>query len=116
MHSVYSAAPANWAAGDSLEGVIPSTEVQSGYSTAPGNWATGHSLWETYRSAEVQSVQPKLTRPLIYVVARGVMVTVVENGHGDTRSNPELDWLYSHSTNTLGEGMNPTILPPAMGK
>ena len=22
----------------------------------------------------------------------------------------------SHSTNTLGKGMNPTILPPAMGK
>ena len=22
----------------------------------------------------------------------------------------------SHSTNTLGEGMNPIILPPAMGK
>ena len=22
----------------------------------------------------------------------------------------------SHSTNTLGEGMNPSILPPAMGK
>ena len=22
----------------------------------------------------------------------------------------------SHNTNTLGKGMNPTILPPAMGK
>ena len=31
------------------------------------------------------------------------------------------DWLdeadcISHSTNTLGKGMNPIILPPAMGK
>ena len=48
---------------------------------------------------------------------RGVVVIVVENGHGDTSSNPGLDWLhFSHSTNTLGEGMNPIILPPAMGK
>ena len=27
----------------------------------------------------------------------------------------ETDWI-SHSTNTLGEGMNPIILSPAMGK
>ena len=32
------------------------------------------------------------------------------NGHGD-----ESDCI-SHSTNTLGKGMNPIILPPAMGK
>ena len=48
------------------------------------------------------------------VSARGVMVIVVGNGHGDTSSNP--DWLHSHSTDTLGKGMNPIILPPAMGK
>ena len=40
----------------------------------------------------------------------GVMVIVVGIGHGDTSSNP------GHSTNTLGKGMNPIILPPAMGK
>ena len=34
--------------------------------------------------------------------ARGVVVIVVGNGHGNTSSNP-------HSTNTLGEGMNPII-------
>ena len=39
---------------------------------------------------------------------RGVMVIVLGNGHGDTSSNP--------GTNTLGKGMNPIILPPAMGK
>ena len=42
------------------------------------------------------------------------MVIVVGNGHGDSSSNPRRDWL--HSTNTLGKGMNPNILPPAMGK
>ena len=45
--------------------------------------------------------------------ARGVMLIVVENGHGDTSSNPERDCI-SHSTNTLGKGMNPIILPPAL--
>ena len=46
--------------------------------------------------------------------ARGVIVIAVGNEHGDTSSNPGRDWL--HSTNTLGKGMNPIILPPAMGK
>ena len=26
--------------------------------------------------------------------ARGVMVIVLENGHGDTNSNPGRDWLH----------------------
>ena len=47
--------------------------------------------------------------------ARGVMVIVVGNGHGDTSLNPGRDCCVSHSTNTLGKGMNPIILPPAMG-
>ncbi len=38
------------------------------------------------------------------------MVIVVGNEYGDTSSNP------GHCTNTLGKGMNPIILPPAMGK
>ena len=42
--------------------------------------------------------------------ARVVMIILARNGHGDTSSNPV------HSTNTLGKGMNPIILPPAMGK
>ena len=49
----------------------------------------------------------------LYVGACGVMVIVVGNGHGDTSSNPD---CISHSTNTLGKGVNPIILPPAMGK
>ena len=47
--------------------------------------------------------------------ARDVMVIVVGNGHGDMSSNPETDCI-SHSINTPGKGMNPIILPQAMGK
>ena len=45
------------------------------------------------------------------------MVIVVGIGHGETRVLilDETDCI-SHSTNTLGKGMNPIILPPAMGK
>ena len=43
------------------------------------------------------------------------MVIVAGYGHGDTSSNPGFDCI-SHSTNTLGKGMNPIILPTAMGK
>ena len=45
--------------------------------------------------------------------ARGVMVIFKGNGHGNSSSNPD---CISHSTNTLGKGMNPIILLPAMGK
>ena len=31
---------------------------------------------------------------IIIIGARGVMVIVVGNGHGDTSSNPGRDWLY----------------------
>ena len=47
---------------------------------------------------------------------RGVMVIVVGNGHGDTSSNLDRADCISHSTNTLGKGMNPVILLPAIGK
>ena len=52
----------------------------------------------------------------LYGGARGVMVIVTGYGNGNTSSIPGQDWLYSHSTNTIGKGMNPIILPPAMGK
>ena len=45
----------------------------------------------------------------------GVIVIVVGNGYGDASSNPGRDCI-SHSTNTLGKGVNPIILPPAIGK
>ena len=48
--------------------------------------------------------------------ACGVMVIVVGNGHGESSSNPDETNCISHSINTLGKGINPIILPPAMGK
>ena len=30
----------------------------------------------------------------MFNTARGVMIIVVENGHGDTSSNPGPDWLH----------------------
>ena len=45
------------------------------------------------------------------------MVIVLGNGH--TRQQVQIlakTDCISHSTNTLGKGMNPIILPPAMGK
>ena len=52
----------------------------------------------------------------LYRCARGVIVIVVGNGHGDTSSNSGQDWYISNSTDTLGKCMNPIILLPAMGK
>ena len=52
----------------------------------------------------------------MYVCARGVMVIVVENGHVDTSSKPGHADCILHRTDTLGKGMNPITLPPAMGK
>ena len=41
----------------------------------------------------------------------GIMVTIRRNGHGDPSSN---SWCISHSANTFGKGINPTIFFPAM--
>ena len=46
--------------------------------------------------------------------AWSVMVIVIGNGHSNQSSNP--GWRCLHFTNTLGKGMNPTILPSIMGK
>ena len=50
------------------------------------------------------------------ICARGVIIIVLEM---DTATRvqilDEIDCI-SHSTNTLREGMNPIILPPAMGR
>ena len=48
--------------------------------------------------------------------ARGVMVIVIEMDTAiRVQMTDETDCI-SHSTNTLGKGMTPIILPPAMGK
>ncbi len=47
--------------------------------------------------------------------ARGVMVIITGYEHGDTSSNPGLI-AFHIALIPLGKGMNPIILPPAMGK
>ena len=48
--------------------------------------------------------------------ARAVMVIVAGNVHGTRVQILDEIGCISHSTNTLGKGMNPIILHPAMGK
>ena len=43
------------------------------------------------------------------------MVTVVENGHGDSSSNPTRSSI-SRTANTLGKDRNQIILPLVTGK
>ena len=45
-----------------------------------------------------------------------VIVIVVGNEHATRVQILDLTDCISHSTNTLGKGMNPIVLPPAMGK
>ena len=48
---------------------------------------------------------------------RGVMVIVVGNGHGDSSSKSWTTMIAFHiALMPWGKGMNPIILPPAMGK
>ena len=44
------------------------------------------------------------------------MVIFAGNGHGEPSSNLNKAVCISHTANTLGKNMNPTILLPAMGK
>ena len=47
--------------------------------------------------------------------ARGVMIIIIGNGHGDTKFKSWTRLIAFHiGTNTLGKGMNPIILPPVM--
>ena len=56
---------------------------------------------------------PNLCNPSLFNNnVHDLTVTIVENGHGDSSSNPRRDCI-SYSTNTLEKGMNPTILYPA---
>ena len=54
-------------------------------------------------------------RVLSHRRGRDVMVIVAGNGH-NTSLNPGRDRLHFTWHNTLGKGMNPIILLPAMGK
>ena len=90
----------------------------SGYSTE-GDLKASNSIPATPRQYSFPLITPFTLDPYIIMLtvggARGVMVIVAGYGHGDTSSNPESDWLHL-IYNTLGKGMNPIILPPAMGK
>ena len=77
------------------------------------NWS--HQFWKSWVWGELRycnhsSVYPNLGGVL------SVMVIIVGNGHDDTIKILDEADCISHSTNTLGKGMNPIILPPAMGR
>ena len=46
--------------------------------------------------------------------AHGLMVIVIRNGHANLSSNPEQS--FSPHANSIGKGINLTILPTVMGK
>ena len=49
--------------------------------------------------------------------ACGVMDIVIGNGYWELSSNPGQGFVcIPHSVNTLGKGINLTVLPPTMGK
>ena len=59
----------------------------------------------TSNISQIQKKKKKNNKKITSInSARGVMVILDETD------------CISHSTNTLGKGMNPIILPPAMGK
>ena len=76
--------------------------------------------WKTwlnvYYEVAVENLQFRFEYATIYLSEKGVcgvMVIVVGNEYGDSSSNPV---CISDSTYTLGKGMNPNVLVPAMGK
>ena len=69
----------------------------------------GARIW---KREKYQVMQRSEKKNLMTESARGVMVIVAGIGHGDTSSNPGLIAFHI----ALGKGMNPLILPPAMGK
>ena len=82
-----------------------------------GNFQNSSKTQMTHTKTETNQRQNRQTRSVFPIKSNicGVMVIVIGNRHEDTSSNPGWDCI-SHSTNTLGKGMNPIILPPAMGK
>ena len=79
------------------------------------NKRTFEVKWRKKYSNNENDEKSERENDMIWMIggARGVMVIVAGIGHADTSSNPD---CISHSTNTLGKGMNPIILPRAMDK
>ena len=46
------------------------------------------------KESETDSIRFRSHTISVIISAHGVMVIVVGNGHGDTISNPERDWLH----------------------
>ena len=65
---------------------------------------------EKFKNKDVKSTQNNLEVPVVYWLSSQEMDTAIR-----VQILDETDCI-SHSTNTLGKGMNPIILPPAMGK
>ena len=58
----------------------------------PGSCRIDNAVWMHYMDAN-KTAGEEASRQL-HKSARGVMVIVVGNGHGDTSSNPGQDWLH----------------------
>ena len=74
------------------------------------------SLEKRLEALEISGRGETVPTKAFLIQARGVMVIVVGYGHDDTSSILDQANCISHSTNTLAKGMNPIIIPPAMGK
>ena len=118
----------------SLRGCYPFVKIQSTYSTTPAEW-TGlgegknwkpmwylqpSSEWGISMTAMKYYAQNKSNVNQLRIKHFPSMCPW-SNGHRRrnwTRRHELKSWTdcISHSTKTLGKGMNPIILPPAMGK
>ena len=74
---------------------------------------SSHSCWMYVRAG-----RPAFARPCVGVHKSTSHISNGYRRRNWTRRHEFKSWTdcISHSTNTLGEGMNPIILPPAMGK
>ena len=52
----------------------------------------------------------------IYKRGSGVMIIIIEDGHGGSSSNPRQDFCISHSADIVKKGIDLIITPPAMRK
>ena len=56
-----------------------------------GGWAL---WWSNLYHIFITHITSVISKKYIYGGAYGVMVIIIENGHGDTSSNPGRDWLH----------------------
>ena len=92
--------------GQSLEESYPYARMQSVYSTALADWA---SRWRSFNPLK------RCSRCILLI---GPVVNWLPSWEIDTVIRVIIDEAVciTHSTNTLGNVMNPSILPPVIGK